>query len=175
MNVDQPYGTCVQTFGDGRTWEWEEKTIEHVLLKPKKLSEPDSEHCTNPRRPWDGTSISFKAMPRDQVGEQTDPRENAEEVREYPFYSFFSVTIFDYDKERRNSNVFFQEKLQFLMLGEGPAGFQYRVTASSFIYMVDVLKNHFNVLWEFVRRRKGNTPGRHHHAVEKEVVSFLHS
>lgn len=87
LHVDDPYGTRIQSFGDCRTWKWEDERVEHVLLKPMKLTEPDSEHCTKPRKPWDGSSICFKAIPRDQVGEQSDPRENAEEVREYSFPS----------------------------------------------------------------------------------------
>jgi hypothetical protein len=59
------------------------------------------------------------------------------------------------------------------MLGEGLAGFQYRVTAASFKYMVEVLKNHFEVLWKYMQKKNGNIPGQHYHAFGEDVVSSL--
>jgi hypothetical protein len=58
------------------------------------------------------------------------------------------------------------------MLGEGPAGFQYRVTESSFIYMVDVLKNHFERQWVYMKKKDGHIPDRHRHAFGEDVVRY---
>ncbi len=104
FNLGDAHGTCIQSIPDGRTWEWEAQSLEHVLLSPRRKSEPDSEHITNPLREWDGTTFRFKEIPRNQVGEQTDPR-NSEEVSEYSSSLYLFVTVLHYDDDITTNSV----------------------------------------------------------------------
>lgn len=51
---------------------------------------------------------------------------------------------------------------KFVMVGQGPAGLQYRVTLKSFGYLVQVMEKHFDAQMEFAKSNGEYLPDRNH-------------
>jgi hypothetical protein len=71
--VDGKFGTLLQDKPDARTHEVDKFSKRHILLKPRKLTEPNTEDNTNPREQWDGKTIDCDKLPEQQVGRQKYP------------------------------------------------------------------------------------------------------
>lgn len=90
--VDGLYGTTMQTAPDARTHAFREIEIKHLLLKPRKITEPDTDDNENPREQWDGKTIRWDDLPDDQVGRQKDSRKERQSVSKTSFLIIVNLT-----------------------------------------------------------------------------------
>lgn len=82
--VDGKFGTLLQDKPDARTHEVH-ILRRHILLKPRKLTEPNTEDNTNPREQWDGKTIDCDKLPEQQVGRQKYPTPDGKFVSKTSF------------------------------------------------------------------------------------------
>jgi hypothetical protein len=80
------FGTLLQGKPDAKTHEVDKYSKRHILLKPRKLTEPNTEDNTNPREQWDGKTIEGDKLPVQQVGRQKYPTPGGKFVSKTSFF-----------------------------------------------------------------------------------------